>query len=165
MSTAGQQQLPANAHLNDWLPLLTVSVREVFETMLGTKLAPAFEPSRTTQLDWTATVGLAGQLSGVVQFSCSEKSATQIASKMLAIQLAEADERAADAVGEVCNMIAGNFKHKINGLSDHCLLSPPMVVSGTDYRVHRQTTKATQSLQITFAFEGAPIYVLVAVRS
>jgi chemotaxis protein CheX len=164
MNTA-DQQLPADTHLNDWLPLLTVSVREVFDTMLGTKLAPAFEPSRAATLDWTATVGLAGQLSGVVQFSCSEKSAIQIASKMLATQITEADERAADAVGEVCNMIAGNFKHKINGLSDRCLLSPPMVVSGTDYRVHRQAAKASQSLQITFAFEGAPIYVSVAVRN
>jgi chemotaxis protein CheX len=154
----------AKPQRHDWLPLLITSVREVFETMLGTRPVPVFEPAQKVRLDWTAMVGLAGQLSGVVTFSCDEKSATQIASKMLGVQIQSPDERSGDAVGEVCNMVAGNFKHKINGLSDHCLLSPPTVVTGTDYRVHRQAAKAVETLQVTFAFEGAPIYVSLEIR-
>jgi chemotaxis protein CheX len=51
-------------------------------------------------------------------------------------------EQTADALGEVCNMIAGSFKHKVNGLSERCALSPPSVVTGKDYRVHRQESEA-----------------------
>lgn len=154
----------AKPPLEDWLPLLVNSVREVFETMVGARPVPAPEPANKVRLDWTAMVGLAGKLCGVVSFSCDEKSAMQLASKMLGISLDEVDDRAGDAVGEVCNMIAGNFKHKINGLSDGCLLSPPTVVTGTDYRVHRQASKAPRSLHVSFVFEGAPIYVTLEVR-
>jgi len=34
-----------------------------------------------------------------------------------------------DALGEVCNMIAGNFKNKISGLSEGCMLSVPTVIT------------------------------------
>lgn len=32
----------------------------------------------------------------------------------------------ADALGEVCNMVAGNFKNKIAGLAEGGMLSPPL---------------------------------------
>jgi len=149
---------------DDCLAVLVVAAREVFETMLNTKLIPVFEPAQSVRLDWTAMVGLAGMLCGVVTFSCDEQSAIQIASKMLGTHLDEADERAGDAVGEICNMIAGSFKHKINGLSDHCWLSPPTVVTGTDYRVHRQADSSMEFCRVTFVFEGTPIFVSLEIR-
>jgi CheY-specific phosphatase CheX len=51
-------------------------------------------------------------------------------------------EQTEEALGEVCNMIAGSFEHKVNGLSERCALSPPSVVTGKDYRVHRQESEA-----------------------
>jgi chemotaxis protein CheX len=51
-------------------------------------------------------------------------------------------EQTEEALGEVCNMIAGSFKHKVNGLSERCALSPPSVVTEKDYRVHRQESEA-----------------------
>ena len=127
--------------------------------MLSTKLAVVFEPSGRLLLEWTAMVGLTGELRGVVMVSCDEISATRIASKMLGVPLQGPNEQTADALGEICNMIAGNFKHKLSGLSKRCALSPPTVVTGTDYRVHRQTSGSLQSLSVTFTFEGTPIYV------
>jgi chemotaxis protein CheX len=144
--------------------LLILSIREVFQTMLQTKVAPVFEPANALTLEWTAMVGLAGHLRGVMMFSCDEASAVRIASKMLGVELKGPDEQTADAIGEVCNMIAGNFKHKVSGLSAHCALSPPSVVTGTDYRVHRQESGARESLRVTMTFEGAPIYVSLEVR-
>ena len=91
--------------------------------------------------------------------SCDEVSATQIASKMLELPLQESNQETSDALGELCNMIVGNFKHKISGLSSNCALSPPTVVTGKDYRVHRKESGALQSLFVTVAFMGAPIYV------
>jgi len=148
-----------SVHLEGWLFLLILSVREVFHTMLATKVAPVFEPAKKLHLEWTAMVGLAGELQGVLMFSCDEKSAIRITSKMLGVPLPGANEETADALGEVCNMIAGSFKHKVSGLSERCALSPPTVVTGKDYRVHRQESGSSQSLSVTFTFEGAPIHL------
>ena len=151
-------------HIEGWLQLLILSVREVFQTMLRAKVAPVFEPASFLTLEWTAMVGLTGELRGVLMLSCDEASAVRITSKMLGISLNEPDDQTADAIGEVCNMIAGNFKHKVSGLSAHCALSPPWVITGTDYRVHRQESGAKESLRVTLTFEGAPIYVSLEVQ-
>jgi chemotaxis protein CheX len=152
-----------SVHLEGWLLLLILSVREVFQTMLATKLAPVFEPSKRLHLEWTAMVGLTGELRGMLMISCDETSATRITSKMLGVPLQGPNEETADALGEVCNMIAGSFKHKVNGLSERCALSPPTVVTGKDYRVHRQESGSLQSLSVTFTFDGAPIYLSLEV--
>jgi CheY-specific phosphatase CheX len=152
-----------SVHLEGWLSLLILSVREVFQTMLDTKLATVFEPSKRLHLEWTAMVGLTGELRGMLMFSCDEKSATRITSKMLGAPLAGPNEETADALGEVCNMIAGSFKHKVNGLSEGCALSPPTVVTGKDYRVHRQESGSLHSLSVTFSFDGAPVYLSLEV--
>ena len=148
-----------NAHLEGWKLLLILSMREVFQSMLRTKVVPVFEPSKTLNLEWTAMVGLTGELRGVLMMSCDEMSATRITSKMLEAPIQAANQETRDALGEVCNMIAGNFKHKVSGLSSKCALSPPTVVTGKDYRVHRKESGAFQSMFVTLSFEGAPVYV------
>jgi chemotaxis protein CheX len=154
----------AKSHLDGWQLLLVLSVREVFQTMLATKLAPVFEPSKTLLLEWTAMVGMTGELRGVLMISCDEKSAIAITAKMLGEPPQAANEQTADALGEVCNMVAGNFKHKVNGLSGRCALSPPTVVTGKDYRVHRRESQSLQSLGVTFAFDGAPVCVSLEIQ-
>src|SRR5438552_759404 len=105
-----------------WLPLLELAVREVFEIMLGCKLEPMVNLDATT-LEFTAMVGLAGQLCGIVTMRSTAKSAVLMASKMLGIDPKEADQQTWDAMGEVANMVAGNFKNKLTGLGDKCMLA------------------------------------------
>jgi chemotaxis protein CheX len=156
--------LSVNAHVEGWVLLLLLSVREVFQTMLRTKVAPVYEPASFLTLEWTAMVGLAGELRGVVMFSCDEVSAVRIASKMLGLSLHKPDSETADALGEICNMIAGNFKHKLSGPNAHCAMTTPSVVTGKDYRIHRRESQARESLHITLTFEGAPIYISLEVQ-
>jgi chemotaxis protein CheX len=77
-------------------------------------------PDRTEEaaMDVTAMVGLAGQLCGVMSVRCSHKAAVLMASKMLAVELEKAGPDMPDALGEVCNMVAGNFKNKIPGVAE-----------------------------------------------
>ena len=157
--TAASGAPALTAHLEGWKQLLVLSVREVFQSMLKTKVAPMFEPEKTLHLEWTAMVGFAGELRGVLMVSCDEMSATRIASKMLETPLQGANDDTKDELGEACNMIAGNFKHKITGLRTNCALGPPTVITGKDYRVHRKESGAPQSLCITFTFMSAPVYV------
>jgi CheY-specific phosphatase CheX len=66
----------------DWLPLIEMATREVFDLMLGCKLSLPSEEAEAN-LDVTAMVGLAGQLSGVLSVRCDSKAATLMTSKML----------------------------------------------------------------------------------
>ena len=153
-----------NSHLEGWKNLLVLSVREVFQDMLKTKVAPVFEPAKALTLEWTGMVGFAGELRGALMLSCDEISAVRIASKMLETEIEGPTEECKDALGEACNMIAGNFKHKISGLSANCALATPAVITGTDYRVYRKESGAQESLFVTFTFMGSPIYVSLELR-
>jgi chemotaxis protein CheX len=137
-----------------WLPTLQLAAQEVFGLMLGSAVDIAAEPSDGLGLEITAMVGLAGKLCGVLSLRCSAKSAARMASLMLGTDPAESSPETWDAIGEVCNMVAGNFKNKISGLGDGCMLSVPTVVSGQDYSLR---SLAGDAIHSTLLFESAPL--------
>ncbi len=107
-------RLAADGRHEDWLPVLEMAAREVFELMLGCTLGMQDTPEAA--LGFTSMVGLAGKLCGVLSLHCDGKSAAVITSKMLGIEVKAVGEGTSDALGEICNMVAGNFKNKISGL-------------------------------------------------
>jgi len=68
-----------------------------------------------------------------------------------------------DAAGEVCNMVAGNFKNKIAGLGDGCMLSVPTVITGTDYNMHSLADSG--KLRANMVFEGSPLLISLEIHS
>ena len=146
-----------------WPPLLELSAQEVFGLMLGERLDAAPEPAPENSLDVTSMVGLAGSLCGLLTLRCSSKSAALMATKMLGTDGAGAKSQMEDAVGEVCNMVAGNFKNKIAGLADGCMLSPPTVITGSDYDLHSMAD--SPSLELRLLFEGMPITITLQIHS
>ena len=140
-----------------WLPLLELAAQEVFTVILGSSLAmPAVsEPLRGES--FTAMVGLAGSLRGVVTFFCGAHSARQIAGLMLGADFACREDQICDAMGEICNMVAGNFRKKLSGLNKPCLLSVPAVVTGKGYHFH--SLAGGESLQTTLTLDGQPLVI------
>ena len=53
---------------------------------------------------------------------------------MLGVTIDEAAAQRSDAIGEICNMVAGQFKAKI-GLEAECMLSVPTIITGTSYQL------------------------------
>lgn len=154
--------LAANDSHQDWIPLLEVAAREVYELMLGCQLtAPA--TLEEANLDVTSMVGLAGQLCGVLSIRCGERTAALMASKMLGVDLDKAGPELADALGEICNMVGGNFKNKIPGLSEGCMLSPPTVITGHDYTL--QSMSDSPALEVRLLFEGLPVVISLQVHN
>lgn len=155
--------LPAPGHRHEeWMPLLDMATREVFEVMLGCRLEPSAS-SATSDLDTTSMVGLAGALCGVMSIRCGSKAATLMASKMLGVEPDKVGPEISDALGEVCNMVAGNFKNKITGLAEGCMLSPPTVITGSDYTTESLTD--TPALEVELLFEGMPVVISLEVHS
>jgi len=145
-----------------WSSVLEIAVREVFELMLGCRLT-APEPPSEELLDMTAMVGLAGQLCGVMGIQCSKKSSTIMASKMLGMEADQIGPEVCDAFGEICNMVAGNFKNKIAGLGDGCMLSVATVITGNDYSLHSLTDSPV--VEVRLQFEGGLIVVSLQIHN
>jgi chemotaxis protein CheX len=156
------EMLAADSSHKEWIPLLELATREVFEMMLGCKLAQA-EIAVDGSFDITAMVGLAGQMCGVLTVRCAAKSATLMASKMLGMEPAEGSQDVLDALGEICNMVAGNFKNKVAGMGDGCMLSVPTVITGDDYSLH--SLADTGALEVRLLFETVPIAITLQIHS
>ena len=151
----------AASHTN-WVPLLDTAAKEVFELMMGCQLTPS--PSADdVNLDVTSMVGLAGQLCGVLSVRCDGKAAALMTSKMLGVPLNKVGPEVSDAVGEICNMVAGNFKNKIVGLAEGCMLSPPTVITGSDYNLH--SLSDFPALEVRMLFESMPIVISLEIHS
>ncbi len=154
--------LATNDRHEDWVPLLGVAAREVFELMLGSQLTvPA--TAENANLDITSMVGLAGQVCGVLSVRCDGKAAALMTSRMLGVELDKVGPEMSDALGEVCNMVAGNFKNKIAGLAESCMLSPPTVITGNDYTLHSLAN--SPALEVRLLFEGMPIIISLLINS
>jgi chemotaxis protein CheX len=145
-----------------WTPLLELSAREVFDIMLGTRLHPFppvadDSPAIANSGEFTALVGLAGRLCGVLSIRCNNQAARIMASKMLGMPPEEVDNDSWDALGEIANMIAGNFKGKLSGVGNHCMLSVPTIIVGSDYET--RSVAAANMIEAIFEFEQTPLWV------
>jgi len=140
------EMLAADSSHKEWIPLLELATREVFEMMLGCKLAQP-EIAVDESFDITAMVGLAGQMCGVLTVRCAAKSATHMASKMLGMAPAEGSQDVLDALGEICNMVAGNVK----------------VITGNDYSLHSLADSG--ALDVRLLFESVPIAITLQIHS
>jgi len=148
--------------LDRWRMLLNDATREVFLMMVGAELStPEGNPPVLTEV--AGMVGLAGELCGVLTLRCGKKSARRIACQMLQVSEDEATAQATDAVGEICNMVAGSFKAKIASLEDRCMLSVPTVISGDSYELHSLVTG--ERVELALLFHGDPLWFSLEVQS
>jgi chemotaxis protein CheX len=138
------------------LELADATVTEIFKLMFDFDI-------RTVELqnsgvfacapdERTAIVGFSGAMRGSCQIRITTSAAQSIASAMLGgVPVDEHDDSINDALGELCNMLAGGWKNSVPGLSSECALSPPTVISGRDYRVHM--SKPSVKLSRTYQFD------------
>lgn len=145
----------------EWLPVLESASHEVFQTMLKAELSHG-KRQDIQGVGFTAMVGLAGELRGVLSVRCCKQSAGEVAAAMLGGASHDA-EQAWDAMGELANMIAGNFKNKIEGLSDKCMLSVPTVITGADYQA--RSLADSRPLELWFKFHGRSMEVALEIHS
>jgi chemotaxis protein CheX len=119
---------------------LDTSVEEVFRLMLG--LACQREPGPPVPRPGqsvTAVVGFGGLLSGACVFRSDSETAARIAGHMTGMEFTEVDDTVKDAIGEICNMLAGAWKGHVPELSANCGLSVPAVITGHDYNLRVQS--------------------------
>lgn len=144
------------SHEENWQPILELAVEEVFEIMLGCRVKAAAKSEPRTSGEFTAMIGLAGSLCGVLTVCCDPPTARQLAKCMLG-DVVSSEGQVSDALGEICNMVAGNFKNKLTGMDGRCMLSVPTVISGGEYQL--RSLADGNLLDVRVLFEGAPVAV------
>ena len=164
MSSTTNSTPQATVHFNtNWKTIMECAAVEVFELMAGVRLELSPVSTEEPRGEQTAMVGMAGALCGMTTLRCSQVTAAKFASLMLGEDAASNPSSARDALGELCNMIAGNFKSKISTLGDHCMLSVPTVITGEDYSL--DTAEPSEGLSVILMFNGEPIWVSLIIHS
>ena len=110
----------------DLMSRLDSAVSEVFEMMLDRNCAPL-----DTEVDIgeriTARIRFSGAITGECLVYASQTVAQVAAEALLGTVSDPSDPMVDDAVGELCNMIAGGWKSKLNPSSAVCLISVPAI--------------------------------------
>ena len=150
--------------VEDWPAILQETAIEVFSLMVGgIQLTGPPDGDPPVVAHVTGMVGIAGAARAIFSLRCSEKAATTIASHMLGLPQDEADTLKCDAVGEVCNIVAGYFKAKI-GLGEKCMLSTPTVLIGRDYQVRPPANLKSHS-RIPLLMENEALWLGLEVQT
>jgi chemotaxis protein CheX len=159
--------LPKPYHVEEFLSPATLdradaTITEIFSMMFGfdTEVVNTASPCMPSpeRGERTAIVGFSGAMRGSCQISMTSQAARSIASAMLGgAPIEEGDESINDALGELCNMLAGGWKNGVPGLSSECALSPPTVISGRDYKVHM--SKPSVKVSRIYQFDVHALYL------
>lgn len=102
---------------------------------------------------WSSSVSISGDWEGAVSLELSAVAAEAVAHRMLGVDVA-VEEDLADAVGEMVNMIGGNVKGLVDGVS---ALSLPLVAAG---RVARPSD-AVEVCRADLIWLGEPVRISV----
>jgi chemotaxis protein CheX len=116
------------------------SVKNVLGTMAGTEVTlkePRIKTDNPCLYDVSGIVGFSGEVTGSVVVNFRQGTAARIVEAFTGQKPDVDGEDFPDAVGELCNMIAGNAK-KDFGL--RASISIPTVVIGTDHAIARLRT-------------------------
>jgi chemotaxis protein CheX len=142
---------------------LSEAAVEVFSTMLRMDLVapPACrqngKPAPTNRV--VTLMGLAGRWVGTGSICCSPEMARRISGQLLTSEFASVDQDVLDAMGEVTNMIIGNFKNSIEDLVGPLGLSIPVVIYGHNFTA--SSLHATEWTVVPFQCPGGQIEVKI----
>jgi chemotaxis protein CheX len=138
---------------------LDATVEEICRMMLGVTCRRDEGGLEEDEERVTAVVGFGGLLSGACVFRSGGGAACALAAHMTGMEFTEVDDTVKDAIGEICNMLAGSWKGKVPELAANCGLSVPAVITGRNYNLHVQAPEFR--LRHVYAFEETKFEVTI----
>jgi CheY-specific phosphatase CheX len=145
---------------------LTVALVKTFKTMLDQKLecvSPrSFKPFLTEHV--LGTIGFSGKAKGRVYFRLSIEGARRIAAHILGLAPEELNSRTEidDAVGELLNIVTGNFKSNLCDAGLDCRLHTPSVTRTRTFEM--ETPPGAGLERLAFRAPDLALFVDVAVN-
>jgi chemotaxis protein CheX len=116
---------------------VSAATAEVFSTMLTMEMVAQesfAQASTPAPSDGVVTlIGLAGKWVGTGSICCTPELARKISGQLLMSECASVDQEVLDAMGEVTNMIIGNFKNTLEPDAGPLTLGIPVVIFGHNF--------------------------------
>lgn len=142
---------------------LSRATLDVFGTMLGVDAVagPRYterQPPHPTH-GLVSLIGMAGAWVGTGGISCSAELACKLSSRFLMTEYESVNDDVLDAMGELTNMIIGNFKNEIEQHVGSLGLSIPTVIFGRNF-VARSAAE-NDWIAVPFECEGETMIVKV----
>jgi len=141
-------------------------VIELFDKMLSMEieLSDSKKTFAPDVLRYNGTVDFAGDLSGNVSIQITHDFARVMTANMLGVQLdeIEGEEEIKDVIGEIGNIVGGNLRTAFCDTGLDCVMSPPIVTSGVDFKVI--TLNMDKHERFAFEYYGQIIFVDVCIK-
>lgn len=122
---------------DDIVDAITAATTEVFTTMLGMEVDRGdirVETIPPPPCDGVVSfIGVAGSWVGTGTIQCSADFACKICAALLMMEAPSVNDEVLDAVGEITNMVIGNFKTTIEETLGPLGLSIPTVIFGRNF--------------------------------
>ncbi len=142
------------------------SVIDVFYTMLSMEvehikeIPPGFVEGERT----VGTVTFAGDVDGLFNIQVNDDFARIMTASMLGVEKdeIESEEEVNDVVRELSNIVGGNLKSKFVDAGLSCVLSPPAITRGRDFRVEALNIIDTESF--LFSYQDHTIIVEAGIK-
>lgn len=143
---------------------ICASAREILETMVmmtPESVTPVADPPSFAR-PVTGLLGFTGTRNGTVVVGSSEILTKTIAAKMLMMEPDDFGDfgEAADAFGEVVNMLAGNFKNAWVAQGNEMHLSVPTVIHNGEVHVPHAAHSVEATIRVAVAGEVLDITIL-----
>jgi chemotaxis protein CheX len=152
MATEGAQNLAVTR--------LDSAVSEVFEMMLATSCRPLDGEVDTVDGRIVARIQFTGSLAGECLLYASKATAEQTAGALLGPVTGSDDPMVDDAIGELCNMIAGGWKSRLGSPDSSCLISVPAVTRDKQEELNSSFEK---TFSRNYSFQGNVFGVVLAI--
>jgi chemotaxis protein CheX len=143
---------------SQWIAHMDDAVTEVFATMLRQRCT-ALDGLAETETHISATIVFSGTLEGHCAVHLSTATADRLTDALLGAEGDWDDQMIDDAVGELCNMIAGGWKSRLEAPASVCHLSVPMVSRGAAPEKLPHNAITTRRF---YAFNGSVLEVTLA---
>jgi chemotaxis protein CheX len=92
-------------------------------------------PAMFTSGQCNVTIGVTGDIQGMVIFGMALVTADRIASSMIGAPIKTFDQLAASAIAEMCNMISGNAMTALSEQGIKCDITPPALIRGANTKL------------------------------
>jgi chemotaxis protein CheX len=133
------------------------AVQNVFKTMLGVQIAmgkPSLKTNRLTSAEVTGVLGFAGDKKGTFSLAFTRKSAVHIYKTMVGEEHDSITPEVVDAIGEITNIISGQFRVEIEKLGYKLSAGLPTVIVGHNVEINFITKVPVIVLPFTFDING-----------
>ncbi len=124
---------------------------------------PKIKDGDSMSADVCAIIGLSGDAVGSVTLCFPEKTATNLAGKFTGEEVTIKHADFADALGELCNMVAGQAKSQLGGLM--CSISLPRVVAGKSLKMMDSANEPTLVLPCDTSLGRSHVEVVMKINA